>query len=97
MQTNQRLDAIEKSVADILQMLKAMQDAGSSQHVSDVPARHMIGGRNVMHVATRDGYSFRLDLLDMMFTPEELSGSLVYQPNPGKSSKKGLDKEKVSC
>ena len=52
----------------------------------------MIGARNVMNVAIRDRYSFGLDLLDMMFTPEELSGSMVYQPNPGKSTKKGLDK-----
>ena len=49
-----------------------------------------------MKMYTGDGYSFGLDLMDMLFTTEELSGSLVYQPKPSQSSRKRLDKVRAS-
>ena len=52
-----------------------------------------INGRNVMRLPSRDAYSFALQLLDAMFTKDELSKSLLYKSN--KSSKPGLDEGKV--
>ena len=91
---------LKGNVSKILQLLQNSSSSSSSQGTTEtVPSRHLVKGRNVMAMATscRDGYSFGLDLLDMMFTPEELSGSLVYEPKPTKSKKKGLDKVKVIC
>ena len=83
----------------ILTILESYGSNSSSQSgtASAVPDWHIINERNVMAMPSRDGFSFALDLLDMLFTPEEMSGCLLYDPKPSKSSKKGLERGKVSC
>lgn len=77
MQTNQCLDAIEKSIAKIMQTYNWQEkcDEDGDQ------------GLILLWVGP----------IDIMFTPEELSRFLVYELNPRKSTKKGLDKVKVTC
>lgn len=52
-----------------------------------------VGGVNLMRLSSRDAYSFALQLLDILFTKEELASSLLFQSK--KSDKPGLDQERV--
>jgi len=47
-----------------------------------------------MVMPTQDEYTFRLDLMTMLFTKEEMNNFLVYKS--WLSSKEALDKERVS-
>ena len=51
-------------------------------------------GINITRLPSRDAYSYGLQLLDIFFTKEELASSLLFKSK--KSSKKGLDPEKVA-
>ena len=86
---------IRESQEEILRILK--ESGGGSAlrtHVQQqTPERYTINGRNVMLLSARDGYAFGLKLLQMLFSREELSKSLVYASN--KSKKPPLNKEKV--
>ena len=94
-QTEHRLQQIEQQQEElrgdvsskILQLLQ--NPTGNNPSAPAVPSGHIINGQNVMTMCTKDRYSFGLNLMDMLFTPEELSGSLVYQPKLTKSSKNG--------
>ena len=56
--------------------------------------KHMqVNGINILRLSARDAYAFGLQLLDILFTKEELSGSLLFKSK--KSSKPGLDRERV--
>ena len=56
--------------------------------------KHMqVNGINLLRLSARDAYAFGLQLLDILFTKEELSGSLLFKSK--KSSKPGLDRECV--
>ena len=46
-----------------------------------------------MRVPARDAYAFALQLMDALFTKEEMSQSLLYKSD--KSEKPGLEEEKV--
>ena len=46
-----------------------------------------------MRLPSRDSYSFGLQLLDILFTREELSTSLLFKSK--KSERLGLDRERV--
>ena len=46
-------------------------------------------GVNVMRIPARDAYSYGLQLMDILFTKEELSSSLLFKSK--KSEKPGLD------
>ena len=52
-----------------------------------------VNGVNGMRLPSRDCYSFGLQLLDILFTNEELATSLLFQSK--KSKRAGLDKERV--
>ena len=52
-----------------------------------------INGINVMRIPSRDAYSFGLQLMDVLFTKEELASSLLFKSK--KSEKPGLDGERV--
>ena len=58
-----------------------------------IPANHLIKGRNVIKMPTRDGYQFSLDLLAMLFTREELAEGLCFVNN--RSIKPPLDHRKA--
>ncbi len=46
-----------------------------------------------MRLSARDAYGFGLQLLDILFTKEELAGSLLFSSK--KSTKPGLPKDRV--
>ena len=52
-----------------------------------------VGGVNVLRLPSRDAYSFALQLLDILFTKEELQSSLLFKSK--KSEKPGLDQSRV--
>lgn len=51
-------------------------------------------GVNVMRIPAWDAYSYGLQLMDILFTKEELSSSLLFKSK--KSEKPGLDQERVA-
>ena len=63
----------EKLRGDVSKILQLLQNPMANNPSPAVPSRHIIIGQNVMTMCTRDEYSFGLDLMDMLFTPEELS------------------------
>ena len=85
-------NSIMESVDKILQLLSTNQLSTAS--ATSIPPEDIINGIDIIHMPCRDGYQFGLDLLDMLFTPEELARSLVYKSK--KSNKDALDKDKVS-
>ena len=68
-----------------------------------IPANHLINGRNVMLMPTRDEYQFALDLTGMLFTKEELGNGLFIKEELAnglcfinqQSTKPPLDQRKV--
>ncbi len=51
-------------------------------------------GVNLMRIPARDAYSYGLQLMDILFTKEELSKSLLFKSK--KSDKPSLEQERVS-
>lgn len=51
------------------------------------------GGVNILRLSARDVYAFGLQLIDILFTKEEQSRSLLFSSK--KSSKSGLERERV--
>ena len=78
----------------ILQLLQNGSNGSSSRCNNSVNSNHIVNGRNVMLMPTRDCYTFGLDLMIMHFTPEELGEPLVYASS--KTGKPGLDKDRAS-
>ena len=70
-----------------------LKSQGSDIQVQDLTKDNEIDGINVMTVPSRDAYSFGLQLMDMMFTKDELEKSLLFPS--AKSDKPALDKKKV--
>ena len=54
----------------------------------------IINGVNISRLPTRDAYSFGLQLLDLLFTKEELGASLLFKSK--KSPKPALDQARVN-
>lgn len=52
-----------------------------------------VNGINILRLSARDVYAYGLQLIDILFTKEEQSHSLLFSSK--KSSKPGLDKERV--
>ena len=52
-----------------------------------------VNGVNVMRIPSRDAYSFGLQLLNILFTKEELAVSLLFKSK--KSEKPGLEQRRV--
>ncbi len=53
----------------------------------------IINGVNILRIPSRDVYAYALSLLDILFSKEELSQSLLFQSK--KSKKSALDPERV--
>lgn len=86
---------VKATMERVVELLEASHGNNNRHSASTrVNEKFIINGQNVQLMATRDGYSFGLHLLDLLFTPEELSKSLVYSSK--KSSKPALDRDKVS-
>ena len=66
---------------------------GSKPGPDPADVKQEINGISVSRLPTRDAYSHGLRLLDILFTKEELAGSLLFSSK--KSNKPGLDSQKV--
>ena len=88
----------EKSITDIIQMLKAMQGGSSSSQGStlDVQSRYVKLGRNVMKMITRDRYTFGWTVgHDVDHRGVIWISGLTTKPR--EVHQEGLDIVKVSC
>ena len=83
-------------VFEELSQIKKILESGAHQQ-PPAPAHHMIKGRNVMLMPVRDGIEFALNLMDVIFAKEELSGHLCSVTNAGRkrTNKPLLPAEKV--
>ena len=89
-------DEIRSDIRKILHLLES-----NNRHINYHPPatadeKYLIDGYNVMEMPTRDAISFGLELLEMLFSPEEVSRSLVYASKRPNCTKPGLEKEKVN-
>ena len=75
-----------------LTLSNLMSTHGHKQDVK-VFSEDTIDGINVMTIPSRDAYSFALQLMDMLFTKDELAQSLLFQSS--KSDKEALDPKRV--
>lgn len=75
-------------------LLQLMENKGSDAIVKEEgESSPTENGIHIMHLPSRDAYSFGLQLLDIMFTKEELASSLLFKSK--KSDKPGLDRARV--
>ncbi len=81
---------MEKTLREVYEFVKRESFPNTVKNEDDSV---IVNGVNVLRIATRDSYSFTLQLLDMMFSKEELASSLLFKSK--KSPKPGLDKERV--
>ena len=88
-----RVKKIETMTAKLMDMLQSRGDGGVVKVKEEGEASTTENGINVMRLPSRDVYSFRLQLMDIMFTKEELASSLLFKSK--KSDKPGLDKVRV--
>ena len=77
-----RLDRIERAVEKMMRVLKS--DARRPNEAEPVRVKAedeecLHNGVNLLRILTRDAYSYGLQLMDVLFTKEELSGSLLFK------------------
>jgi hypothetical protein len=81
-------------MAELMQAVKSVPHDEGSIRSATKPSGMLINGVNIMQIPSRDAYSFGLQIMDVLFSKEELGSSLLFQSK--KSSKPGLDAEKVA-
>ena len=92
-----RMEMMEKTMDKMLgkmtQMMELVKNGTAELPVKQEASEERINGVNVMRIPSRDAYAFGLQLMDILFTKEELAGSLLFQSK--KSEKPGLNRESV--
>lgn len=92
-----KVEGMETKIEELEKTLKQVYDVVRNKPMSTVKSENTeeieVNGVNVLQISTRDAYSFGLQLLDMMFSKEELGSSLLFKSK--RSPKPGLDKERV--
>ncbi len=95
-----KIDVMRKEIIKLQSLIGSISPRqGSSSSIknegcaesSDAGCR--VNGINVMVLPARDAYAFALQLMDMLFTKEELFSSLLMKSK--KSTKPPLDKTRV--
>ena len=91
-----RLERLEKKMDKIMELLQNERSGEHSQEVATVKAEgeSMANGVNVMRIPSRDAYAFGLQVMDILFSKEELSISLLFKSK--KSEKPGLESDRVA-
>ena len=90
----QRVERIEKMVEKLGHRLKE-KSGGNSRHSSKEDDQGVIiNGIDVLRIPAKDEYAYGLRLMEVLFTKEEMSESLLFESK--KSDRKGLDQERVS-
>ncbi len=82
---------MEKGVSHIYEIIKKTGNSSSSSEVKT--EGEVINGINVSRIYSRDAYSYALQLMEILFTKEEMAVSLLFKSR--KSAKSGLDKQRV--
>ncbi|XP_065904959.1 uncharacterized protein [Dysidea avara] len=100
---SEAIDEVRLQQVEILKRIKAIKkdlkslhrkiDESQGQGKETIPANHLINGRNIMLMPTRDEYQFSLDLIGMIFRKEELANGLCFVNK--RSTKPPLDQTKV--
>ena len=86
---HKHLVRVEKKIDHLTKLLEKNEHEGKKEE------EVLIKGINVRRIYAPNPYVYGLQLMDAFFTREELAGSLMFE-NKSKSSKKPLDKERVS-
>ena len=84
---------MEKTLKDFIKHNTMKEHSEQVKPESCDDAADTINGVNVMRLPSRDAYSFALQLMDILFTREELASCLMFKSK--KSDKPALDHEKV--
>lgn len=92
-----KVEGMEKMLQKLYACMKASeackvtvkQEGSSSSEEGDF----VVNGINLLRIPARDAYAYALNLLDSLFTKEELSSSLLFKSK--KSEKPALDRERV--
>ena len=87
----QRLETCVTKTFEALKNIPTSSDGSVKQEGTEDACT--INGINVMRLPARDAYAFGLQLLDILFTKEELGSSLLMKSK--KSEKPGLDSARV--
>ncbi len=91
------METMEKTLSHLKDVIETMCSSGSPISTSpsvSVKEEELFSGINVMHLPAKNAYSFGLQLMEVIFTKEEMANSLLFKSK--KSSKPGLPPEKVS-
>lgn len=92
-----KVDRIDRTLSSLFELVKKSSINHASEAVkvesTEGSGDTIINGVNIMRLPSRDAYSFALQLLDMLFSKEELSSALLFKSK--KSEKPGLDKTRV--
>lgn len=79
----------------VMKLVQAQQNASNTPiPTTDNEEAVMINGINVMRLPSRDVYSYALNLMDLLFTKEEMGASLIFKSK--KSDKPELDQVRVN-
>ena len=90
------MERIERMMNNMMEMMKSGMDENGDKGGSMVKQESndsTVNGVNVMRLPARDAYAFGLQLMDIMFTKDELANALLFASK--KSDKPGLDKDRV--
>lgn len=72
-----KVDRCEKMLKYLIDTLNEGSTMMKSEQHED--SEYIINGKNVMRIPVSGPYSFGFQLLDMLFTKEELGKSLLYK------------------
>lgn len=80
-----RVEKLERMIGKMERMKAVAKEGPCHDNVKEEAADHVVNGRNIMRIHSRDAYSYGLQLMDMMFTKEELASSLLFKSKKVKS------------
>ena len=87
------MERCEKMLEYLINTVNRGESSTFPKSTEQVNSEFIINGKNVMRLPATGLYNFAFKLLDMMFTKEELSNSLLYKAK--RSDRSALDSEKV--
>ena len=73
-----RMDRLEKIMQKISEKMDATADGSPAAAVQE-PQADVVNGINITRIPSWDAYSYGLQLMDILFTKEELAASLLFQ------------------
>lgn len=79
------MDKTLSRVMDVVEQLKKNGTSATMHEAIKEEKEDMINGVNVMRIPSRDAYSYALRLMEMLFTKEEMSSSLIFKSKKVKS------------